>query len=163
MGCEMKSRYVFLLAVLILAVSSINATEVNLIKIIRSDNQEKVQLKIGIDGDNSLKYLKIISITKTQKFDLEKIRSSDGATALTKNGIDVVRLKSNDIDKVLGGYVQLIYLKKFNVFKSNKYETVTLRALKSGKGIWKLFYKGKSIKNITVVPYRWGIKRVIIQ
>ena len=75
----------------------------------------------------------------------------------------MARLRSDDLDKVLGGHVNFIYLKKFNIFSKNIYGAIKLRILKNKSGNWLLFKKSKPIKKILVTPYSWGIKRVLLK
>ncbi len=131
--------------------------------ITRTDNNEKIQIKLNTDENNDLKYIKVISIKRTQKVPLDKIRSKNGATLLRKKGIKVARLQSDDLDKVFGGHVKFIYLKKFNVFSRNEYGALRLKILKDKNDKWSLYKNGKSTKNIFVTPYRWGIKKVEIR
>lgn len=131
--------------------------------ITRTDNNEKIQIKLNTDENNDLNHIKVISIKRTQKVSLEKIRSKNGATLLRRRGIKVARLQSDDLDKVFGGHVKFIYLKKFNVFTRNEYGALRFKILKDKNDHWSLYKDGKPTKNIFVTPYRWGIKKVEIK
>jgi hypothetical protein len=131
-----------------------------LITLTRTDNNEKIQIKLKTDTNDDLEFIKVTSIKRTQKVPLEKIRRQSGATLLKRKGIKVARLQSDDLDKAFGGHVKFIYLKKFNIFSRNEYGAIRLRILKNKSGNWSLFHKSKQVKEIFVTPYRWGIKKV---
>ena len=131
--------------------------------ITRTDNNEKIQIKLNTDENNDLNHIQVISVKRTQKVSLEKIRSKNGATLLRRRGIKVAKLQSDDLDKVFGGHVKFIYLRKFNVFSRNDYSALRFKILKDKNDRWSLYKDGKLAKNIFVTPYRWGIKKVDIK
>jgi len=159
----MSLKNIFISTFLLMFSSIVLCKTQTLATITRTDNNEKIQIKLTTDENNDLNYIKVISIKRTQKVSLEKIRSKNGATLLKRRGIKVARLQSDDLDKVFGGHVKFIYLKKFNVFSRNEYGALRLKILKDENGKWSLYEEDKPTKNIFVTPYRWGIKKVEIK
>jgi len=147
---------------LILSVSALGKST-KLVSVFRTDNGQSIELLLNTDVNNDLKSIKIASKKGVKVFHIKKIKSKNGATLLRKSGIKVARIQSDDLDKVLGGHVKFIYLKKFKMLGKNIYGVVRLRVLKNANDDWYLYHNGKKISEIAVTPYRWGIKKINIK
>lgn len=156
----MSIKNIFFSAFLILTTSLAFGKSKGLATIIRTDNNEKITITLNTDINDDLESIIVTSKKRTQNVSFKKIRSNSGATLLKRRGIKVARIQSDDLDKVHGGHINFIYLKKFNIFSKNTYGLIKLRILKSKSGKWSLFKKSKAINKILVTPYSWGIKKV---
>lgn len=150
-----------LVTVMILSSSAWCAKESDLVTIFRTDKKETIWMNIVTDDNNDILKIKVVSKKRTQSATIPEIY--EGATLFKQKGISVMKLKSSDLDAQQGGFVDLIYLKKFNFFSSNTYSTVTFRVLKDQSGVWKIFHNNSPVKQINITPYTWGIRELSFQ
>lgn len=143
---------------LLISLKSTFAFESNLVTILRTDNKETIYLNLVTDDLGDLVKINVVSEKRTQSATVEKILS--GATLFTEKAISVIKIKSSDLDRVHGGHVELKYLKKFRIFRSNIFGSVKLKILKDNAGLWHLYHSGQVVKQINITPYTWGIRKI---
>lgn len=154
-------KFLLLMLTLCTSVSSSIAGENELLTIFRTDKKELMWMNIVTDDNNEILNIKVISNKRTQSANIAQIY--EGATLFTQKAISVIKLHSTDLDSQLGGYVKLIYLKKFRIFKNNIYGEVELRVLKNEEGKWRVYHNGKVVNQVLITPYTWGIRTLSFQ
>ena len=73
----MSLKNIFISSFLLIFSSVVLCKTETLATITRTDNNETIQIKLNTDENNDLNYIKVISIKRTQKVSLEKIRSKN--------------------------------------------------------------------------------------
>lgn len=134
------------------------AKESRLLSILQTDNNEEISMNLETDEFNDLVKIKVISSKRIQSANVEAILH--GATLYKQKGISVIKLKSSDLDKVLGGHVTLIYLQRFRMFASNDFGNIELKVSKNANEEWEISYNGEKINQIFITPYTWGIRKI---
>ena len=110
--------------------SSSFSAEIILVKIFKKTNNDQSNLYITTDDKSDVVKFRFDildsrgSVMKSIPVSLEELKN--GKVILRKKGIAVISLRSSNIESHNGGHIKLTYLKKWRLFKSDKYSSIQL-------------------------------------
>lgn len=96
--------------------------------------------------------------TLDKNINIEPSELTDGKVVLSKMGIDVISISSENFAEHNGGHITITYLKKWKLIGSNQYAKYEVLLEREGDN-WMLQRQGKTFNELKAIDHSKGIHR----